>query len=74
MATSELTQLIKFRCVRPEHLRQSEPDRVFVHADAWAYCPAGRRADDHRLVATGGLERRRLESGVIQRHSHKEGA
>jgi len=68
MRTPELTQLIQYRCVRPEHLGLDEPDRIFVHADAWAYCPAGRRAADHRLVATGGLERRRLERGVVQRH------
>jgi hypothetical protein len=64
MATTELSHLIEYRCVRPEHLRLDADDRVFVHTDGWAYCTAGRSAPDHTFVATGGLERRRIEGGV----------
>jgi hypothetical protein len=66
MATSnELSHLIEYRCVRPEHLRLSADDRVFVHSDGWAYCQAGRAAPDHTFVPTGGLERRRIERGAM---------
>jgi len=61
---TDLTDLIQYRCVRPEHLGQSDDDRVFVHADGWAYCPAGRQADGHRFIPTGGLARRRVEGGA----------
>jgi hypothetical protein len=59
-----LNQLIQFRCVRAEHLKASEKERVFIHNGAWAYCPAGRQADSHQWIPTGGLDRQRLESGV----------
>jgi hypothetical protein len=67
MPPTELSQLIDYRCVRPEHLQVSQQDRVFIHADGWAYCPAGRDAADHTFLRTGGLDRRRLEGGVITR-------
>jgi hypothetical protein len=59
-----LNHLIQFRCVRAEHLKASEKERVFIHNGAWAYCPAGRQADSHQWISTGGLDRQRLESGV----------
>ena len=67
MATTELSHLIQYRCVRPEHLRLAADDRVFVHTDGWAYCQAGRGAPDHKFMPTGGLERRRIEGGVSVR-------
>lgn len=65
----ELDHLIQFRCVRPEHLKGSEQERVFVHNGVWAYCAAGRQASPHEWIATGGLGRRRLESGVRRRQN-----
>lgn len=68
MATSrDLTQLIDYRCVQPDHLQSNVQDCVFVHADGWAYCTAGRRAEGHTFIRTGGLERRRLERGTLLR-------
>jgi hypothetical protein len=67
MAATDLSNLIHFRCVQPEHLRRSADDRVFVHADGWAYCPAGRNIPDHKFLPTGGLERRRVEAGAALR-------
>ena len=69
MTTTELSNLIQYRCVRPDHLRLSVEDRVFVHADGWAYCPAGRGVSDHSFIPTGGLERRRIEGGVTIRRA-----
>jgi hypothetical protein len=63
MQRDGLTQLIERRCVRPDHLTARGPERVFVHAGAWAYCPAGRHAAEHRLIATGGIDLKHLESG-----------
>jgi hypothetical protein len=69
VAITELSHLIQYRCVNREHLRLNEQDRVFVHTDGWAYCPGGRRAADHEFLPTGGLDRRRLERGVVQQRS-----
>jgi len=63
MESAGLTQLIATRCVRRDHLTVREPERVFAHLGAWAYCPAGRRAADHQFIPTGGIELRRLETG-----------
>jgi hypothetical protein len=67
MTAVDLSHLIEYRCVLPEHLKLSVEDRVFVHSDGWAYCTAGRSAPDHKFVPTGGLERRRVEAGVPSR-------
>ena len=69
MTTTDLSNLIEYRCVRAEHQRLNTPDRVFVHAAGWAYCPGGRSATDHTFVLTGGLERRRIEAGVVTRRA-----
>jgi hypothetical protein len=69
MTPTELSHLIQYRCVRPDHLRLDADDRVFVHGDGWAYCTAGRTAPDHTFVPTGGLERRRIEGGVSIRRA-----
>jgi hypothetical protein len=63
MQQEGLSQLIVLRCVRPEHLGARGDDRVFVHRGGWAYCPAGRNAPEHRLIQTGGIALRYLESG-----------
>jgi hypothetical protein len=60
MRSDGLTTLIEMRCVRPDHLASRGLERVFVHRCVWAYCPAGRHAADHQLIATGGIDRKRL--------------
>jgi hypothetical protein len=69
MTTTDLSNLIQYRCVRAEHQGLNTLDRVFLHRDGWAYCPGGRAATDHAFIPTGGLERRRLEAGVIIRRA-----
>ena len=74
MTTTNLSNLIEYRCTQPKHLGSSTLDRVFVYEDSWAYCPAGRAAGDHHFVPTGGLERRRLEGGMtVTAHRTGEG-
>ena len=60
------SSLVHFRCVRPGHQSSNADvsDRVFIYEMAWAYCPAGRRGEDHRFLPTGGTTRRQLEAGV----------
>lgn len=67
MKDADLSHRIAYQCVRPEHQESSATDRVFVHAEGWAYCPSGRLASEHRFIATGGLERRRIEGGMTFR-------
>jgi hypothetical protein len=58
----DLDHLIQYRCVRAEHLRTKVKERVFVYRSGWAYCPAGRDADAHQFLPTGGIDRRQLET------------
>lgn len=60
MQRDGLTKLIEFRCVRPDHLTGRGPESVFVHVGVWAFCPAGRHAGEHQLIATGGIDLKRL--------------
>jgi len=60
MQRDGLTTLIEFRCVRPDHLTGHGPERVFVYGGAWAYCPAGRGAVNHKLIPTGGVDLKHL--------------
>jgi hypothetical protein len=69
MAPTDLSNLIQFRCVRADHQGLNAQDRVFLYSEGWAYCSGGRAAEDHAFIPTGGLERRRLEAGVITRRA-----
>jgi hypothetical protein len=63
----DLDHLIQYRCVTQFHNRKNEDrERVFVQDGGWAYCAAGRSAKNHIFVSTGGVDRRRLESGLAR--------
>lgn len=49
------SQLIHFRCTRPEH-RSGEGvrDRLTIHERQWAFCPHDVRAGDHEWTAIPG--------------------
>ncbi len=60
------SNLIEYRCVRPEHRPVAPPalDRVFVYKGGWAYCEAGKLAGDHQLIPTVGLSRHRVKAVI----------
>jgi hypothetical protein len=56
--------LIEYRCQRRDHQQtdqSSRASRVFVHRGSWAYCEAGKLAQGHEFLATGGQSRSQLE-------------
>ncbi len=62
MGTASESGLIQWRCQQRDHLSGNDGARVFLHDGGWAYCEAGRLAQNHEFLRTGGVSRHRIEA------------
>jgi hypothetical protein len=63
MGTAIDSGLIQLRCQRSDHRTpDARTSPVFLENGHWAYCEAGKTANDHQLVPTGGVRRPQIEA------------